>query len=85
MRASAKASAAPGPISDRKPAWASSMLSTPSPLPWNSAAAITSIRMFTIPARLIAITTSQRWKRRRLRRSSSSRAGMRSLVSAECR
>ncbi len=52
---------------------------------WNSLAATASIAMLTRPARPSAMTTSRRSKRSTRLRSSSSRHGMRPLVSAECR
>ena len=71
------------------PSWsATSARSSPtsvSPFSWNTAAAITSMLMFTIPAIPIAITTSasSKWKMRRF--SSSLAPTTRCWVSAEWR
>ena len=82
-RAMPKSVEAPLPSRPSNAAYASSMLSIPSPK--KTAAAIASMEMFTTPAIVIAMITSIRSKRWIRRSSASELPLMRSCVSAECR
>ena len=84
--ATAKASAAPPPISRSSPACAPSIVSIPVlPLAWNSDAATTSIVRLIAPGEAHRDRHVERWKRSSERRSPSSRGGIRPCTSALCR